>query len=62
MTDNEKRAHDLAVALCIETVHLKSSTLISSGETNIAIDCFEEYMSAYTKALEAFNKRFPPEK
>ncbi len=62
MTDNEKRAHDLAVALCMETAHAKSSSLISAGETNITIDYFEEYMSAYTKALEAFNKRFPPEK
>ena len=38
MTDNEKRAHDLAVAMCIDLCHLKYNAQISAGKTNIELD------------------------
>jgi len=59
MTDNEKRAHDLAIAVCVGTAYTKINCEISSGETKIKIDYFQEYMNAYNAALESFNKAFP---
>lgn len=59
MTDNEKRAHDLAVALCIETYHLKAKSKIAAGETNVSVDIFAEYLKAYELGLKAFNEKFP---
>lgn len=59
MTDNEKRAHDLAIAMIPEIGKLKTESAIASGEKSIHIDYFEEYMSAYELSLAAFRKRFP---
>ena len=56
MTDNEKRAHDLAVAVCIDACHLKRQAQIDSGKVHVTVDYFEEYMNAYESALEAFNE------
>lgn len=68
MTDNEKRAHDLAVAICVDTCHIKVNSQIANAKTDtsaenteviVKMDYFTEYMNAYDLALEAFNKRFP---
>lgn len=59
MTDNEKRAHDLAIAICIDVCHIKANTQISSGNPEVSVDYFAEYMNAYEMALESFNERFP---
>lgn len=59
MTDNEKRAHDLAIAVCVGTAIAKINCGISSGKTEIKIDHFQEYMNAYNVALDSFNKAFP---
>lgn len=55
MTDNEKRAHDLAVAICIDAVHVKVNSQIAKGKEVVPVDYFSEYMNAYEIALEAFN-------
>ena len=59
MTDNEKRAHDLAVAVCLDIVHAKAKSQIAKGKEVVPVDYFSEYMNAYEIALEAFNEHFP---
>lgn len=59
MTDNEKRAHDLAIAMCIDICHLKYNAQISSKETHIELDYFKEYAKAYDAVLDAFNEKYP---
>lgn len=59
MTDNEKRAHDLAVALCVDICHVKAKAQIVTGKEDIDVDCFSEYIFAYNAALEEMNKNFP---
>lgn len=59
MTDNEKRAHDLAVAICIDMCHLKRQSQIDAGKTHVAIDYFKEYINAYEAALDTFNEKYP---
>lgn len=56
MTDNEKRAHDLAVSVCIDVCHLKRQAQIDSGKVHVTVDYFEEYTNAYESALEASMK------
>lgn len=56
MTDNEKRAHDLAIAVCTDVCHLKRQSQVDAGKTHVAVDYFEEYINAYESALEAFNE------
>lgn len=59
MTDNEKRAHDLAVAICIDVCHIKINNQIAGANTDEKIDYLTEYLEAYKAALEAFDKEFP---
>lgn len=59
MTDNEKRAHDLAIAISIDAAHIKANAQLSAGSTEITFDYFAEYLNAYNAALEAFNEKFP---
>lgn len=58
MTDNEKRAHDLAIAVCSDICRLKINTQIANGEGDVAVDYFHEYMNAYNAAIESFNREF----
>ena len=60
MTDNEKRAHDLAIAMIpIEYENHKSLIINEVISENTAFDAFEEYMRYYDSALETFNRHFP---
>lgn len=59
MTDNEKRAHDLAIAICVDAVHVKVNSQISQQKSDVSVDYFAEYLNAYNIALEAFNEHFP---
>lgn len=59
MTDNEKRAHDLAIAVCADVCHLKRQSQVDAGKTHVTVDYFEEYINAYESALEAFNGKYP---
>lgn len=68
MTDNEKRAHDLAVAICVDVCHVKANSQIANikpdenaenMEITVKMDYFAEYMNAYNIAIESFNREFP---
>lgn len=59
MTDNEKRAHDLAIAVCIDTCRLKRQSQVDAGKVHVTVDYFEEYANIYDSALEAFNEKYP---
>lgn len=56
MTDNEKRAHDLAISYYKEVIHHKISTDISD---NVHIDIYEIYKKIYESSLKAFNRDYP---
>lgn len=59
MTDNEKRAHDLAVAFSVEFFRMKSNNPNLYGMENTGVDIYKEYINIYDNALESFNKHFP---
>lgn len=59
MTDNEKRAHDLAIAVCSDICRMKTNTQIANVEGDIGVDYFREYMNAYNVAIKSFNREFP---
>ena len=42
MTDNEKRAHDLAIAVCTDACHLKRQSQVDAGKAHVTVDYFEE--------------------
>ncbi|MGN1165113.1 MAG: hypothetical protein ACI4S2_01630 [Lachnospiraceae bacterium] len=52
MKDNEKRAHDLAIA----TLPFIYNNASSNDEP---FDIYEAYMSTYKEALKSFNRDFP---
>lgn len=54
MTDNEKRAHDIAVAAMI------ISGKIPNKDEN-TVDLYQYYISAYNAALESVTRDFPDE-
>lgn len=62
MNDNEKRAHDLAVAIAIDVCHMKAKEQISQGKKIVDIDYFSEYIKAYETGINAFDKKFSAEK
>ena len=62
MTDNEKRAHDLAIIVCADICRLKIQSQISNKENEVIVDYFQEYLNAYNSILESFNNKFPNEK
>lgn len=60
MTDNEKRAHDLAVAL-VPLMRDRHASQILNGELpeDDVFDAYEYYMGCYESALKSFNRDFP---
>lgn len=60
MTDNEKRAHDLAIAL-IPLMKKSHTAQVLNGELpdDDVFDVYEYYMGCYESALESFNRDFP---
>lgn len=61
MTDNERRAHDLTIAVL--TYSLKPDIMIGeakvNGQENLKINTYKAYMSLYNMFLELFNSDFP---
>lgn len=61
MTDNEKRAHDLAVAMLIST--MKPETIIAigqaTGQDEIHVDVYGIYKDYYDMFLDPLNRDFP---
>ena len=60
MTNNEKRAHDLAIAMIpIEHEIFITRIFNESISEDDRFDVFKEYLRYYNAALEAFNRQFP---
>lgn len=65
MTDNEKRAHDLSIALLnrIMDMDMQASKQkqLDSGQTDIHLETnpHEVYMRIYKPSLSFFNREFP---
>ncbi|MCI9081452.1 MAG: hypothetical protein HFI70_03860 [Lachnospiraceae bacterium] len=57
MTDNEKRAHDLAITLLPAMIDSKAQNIAENNSTNSVnpVDC---YMELYKNALKSFNREF----
>lgn len=60
MTDNEKRAHDLSIALLTDAIKFESTKSIGTDSDDV--DAFEIYMNNYKNALDLFNREFPSDK
>ncbi len=61
MTDNEKRAHDLAVAITCETMRPETLQAIATatGKSEIHFDLYGVYKDYYRMFLPLFNRDFP---
>lgn len=61
MTDNEKRAHDLAIAMLSYTMNPETLRGIADakGESEIHIDAYGIYSDYYKMFLEAFSRDYP---
>ena len=59
MSDNEKRAHDFAIAVSIDCCRSKKEAQIKAGNSEVSVDYFSEYMKIYELALDVFNQKFP---
>lgn len=59
MTDNEKRAHDIAVCAIPILYKLMENNAVLNGDAKVDIDIHALYMEAYTRELNAINKAFP---
>ena len=59
MTDNEKRAHDLAVVTVPVLYDMQKYNAISNKDNSVKIDLYDEYLRSYETLLDAFNRDFP---
>lgn len=61
MTDNEKRAHDLAIAMVSYTMNPETLKGIADakGESEVHVDPYGIYLDYYKMFLEAFNRDYP---
>ena len=60
MTDNEKRAHDIALVLLAEI--MKPQCLVNEvvgGSKSATVDAYVKYKTAYDSALTALNRDYP---
>ncbi len=58
MSDNEKRAHDLAVAVAASLSKLRLEEARLKGE-HLGLDIYEIYQNHYIGYLNEFNHNFP---
>lgn len=58
MTDNEKRAHDLAIAISVPKC-MEEEKESRMNKKDITVDYFSAYINTYESALEALNKKYP---
>lgn len=59
MSENEKRAHDLAVAASIDICKTDKEIQLANGAKEISVDYFKAYMGVYETAVGLFNEKFP---
>lgn len=62
MTDNEKRAHDISIALLPKAIEYESAKNALSNNTEERVDAFRIYMENYKHALDMINDEFPHDK
>lgn len=61
MTDNEKRAHDLAIVMLPKLVESRLLAATQQG-VDSRVDWYAEYITLYERALTAFNRDNPIKK
>lgn len=59
MTDNEKRAHDIAVATLPIMYKMRIAEAQNRGDDEIMVDLYTEYLSVYNQVLPGVNRDFP---
>ena len=57
MTDNEKRAHELAVAVMIDQANVNRETAV--GAAKFSYNYYQAYISAYREFLASLNAESP---
>lgn len=63
MTDNEKRAHDIAVALLPEFLHVEmNKSLVEESNSTHTFNIYEAYKTEYDSMLKAINRDFPDDR
>ena len=55
MTDNEKRAHDLAISYYKEVLQFRSKDTTD----DVHLDIYQIYKELYESSLNAFNRDYP---
>ena len=59
MSDNEKRAHDFAIALLPKLPDICADEARKAGKTSYSLDLYKAYKSIYAETLMALNQDFP---
>jgi hypothetical protein len=65
MTDNEKRAHDITVAMLpiLHDMNIETAKVTTEPDENNTIQAefhvYEEYLQTYNSLLKSFNRDFP---
>lgn len=59
MTDNEKRAHDIAVAALVIVTRPEALRAEAAGDGVASIDIYQKYLDAYNSLLNAIQRDFP---
>lgn len=62
MTDNEKRAHDLAIVSLPILLEISNRDAFINEESVVSFDAYSEYLKVYSKTLELFKRDFPDTK
>lgn len=62
MTDNEQRAHDIAIAAVLLSGINQLKNAEGKGPVHLDLDLSTPYLSTYKSALEVFNRAFPQAK
>lgn len=59
MTDNEKRAHDLAIAMVPVMYEINVQSALSTQIEKTEFDVYATYVDIYERSLKAINRDFP---
>lgn len=59
MTENEKRAHEFALSILPKLLDMRINEATKAGESDVDVDLYTEYLTAYRRVLNSFNRDFP---
>lgn len=62
MTDNEKRAHDLAIVMIPLMYDINVNNAMTEDVKELNFDGYQIYQEIYPKVLKLFNADYPNEK